>query len=181
MSHVPAILSGPSPFIRFLISSPLTHSFDSYCAQYDKDPVNGAYDLESLKDLMNEVAYGMDGIEGEGCPPSLKSVRQSWKDFTAQFRRENDLIPPNTTLSSQMYASPSMGSIVSLPTLPKDANWTLVHKYHHQRKAQPFPSTNECDDMEALTISSVWVRRCGETIGIYTRSPASECLHGPRS
>jgi hypothetical protein len=47
---------------------------------------------------MNEVAYGMDGIEGEDDPPSLKSVKQAWKDFTAQFRRDNSPIPTNTTL-----------------------------------------------------------------------------------
>jgi len=86
--------------IPFLISSSLTHNpFDSYCAEYDKDPVNGAYDLETLKDFMHEVGHGMDGIKGKGDLPSLKSVLQAWTDFTAEFRRNNNPIPPNTTLS----------------------------------------------------------------------------------
>jgi hypothetical protein len=79
--------------------SPLTRPFDSYCAEYKKDPVNDAYDLETLKDFMHEVAYGTDGIDGGDDPPSLKRVKQTWKGFTAQFRRDNDPIPGNTMLS----------------------------------------------------------------------------------
>jgi hypothetical protein len=86
-----------------------TPPFDSYCAEYEKDPVEDAYDLETLKDFINEVAFGMDGIEGEGYAPSLKSVKQAWKDFTAQFRRGNDCIPRNTTGSVTNVRNPSYG------------------------------------------------------------------------
>ena len=79
--------------LRFLI----THR---YCTKYNKDPVKDAYDLETLKDFMNGIVFGMQGCEGEDDLPSRKSVLQTWKDFTAQFRRKNnDAIPPNITLS----------------------------------------------------------------------------------
>lgn len=58
---------------------------------------------------MNEVTYGMDGIEGEDNPPSLKSVKQAWKDFTAQFRRDNGPIPTNTTLAVMNVRNSSHG------------------------------------------------------------------------
>lgn len=48
---------------------------------------------------MREVAHGMDGIDGGDELPSLKSVKQTWKDFTSQFSRDNDPIPGNTTPS----------------------------------------------------------------------------------
>lgn len=95
-------------FLPFLIPAPPSSelattdpppSLHSYCTEYGKDPVNDAYDLETLKDFMNEVGHGMNGIEGEDDTPSLKSVKQAWKDFTAEFRRHNDPIPRNTTLS----------------------------------------------------------------------------------
>jgi hypothetical protein len=41
----------------------------------------------------------MNGMDGWDELPSLKSVKQTWKDFTSQFRRDNDPIPGNTTLS----------------------------------------------------------------------------------
>jgi hypothetical protein len=36
---------------------------------------NDAYDLETLKDYVQEIAYGMDGIEGKDDPLSLESVK----------------------------------------------------------------------------------------------------------
>jgi hypothetical protein len=81
MSCVPATLSDPSSsFLMYnplLVLAPLAHPFGSHCARYDKDPVNDAYDLEVLKDFMNEVAYGVNGIEGEDALPSPKGVKQT--------------------------------------------------------------------------------------------------------
>lgn len=70
-----------------------------YCAKYDKSPIKDAYDLETLKHFMNGIVFGLKGCKGEDDLPSFKSVKQVWKDFTAQFQRENNPIPPNTTLS----------------------------------------------------------------------------------
>jgi hypothetical protein len=102
----------PPPFPIYipalLTLSPLTRPFNSYCAEYDKDPNNDAYDLETLRDFVQEVDFGMDGIEGSGCKPSLKSVKQVWKDFTAQFRRRHDPIPLKTTISVTNVRSPSI-------------------------------------------------------------------------
>ncbi|KAK5188855.1 hypothetical protein LTR96_010859 [Exophiala xenobiotica] len=70
-----------------------------YCTKNDKDPVKYAYDLKTLKHFTKGIVWGLDGCEGENDLPSAKSARQVWKDFTAQFRRQNDPIPRNTTLS----------------------------------------------------------------------------------
>lgn len=67
----------PRLVFRTKIDSPL----DSYCVEHDKDSTNDAYDLKTLKDFMNEVAYDMNGVEREDDPPSLKSVKQVWKRF----------------------------------------------------------------------------------------------------
>ncbi len=71
----------------------------SYCTKTYKDPVKAAYDLKTLKHFTKGIVWGLDGCEGENDLPSAKSARQVWKDFTAQFRRQNDPIPRNTTLS----------------------------------------------------------------------------------
>jgi hypothetical protein len=92
-----------------LILSPLTHPLDSYCTKYDRDSVDDACDLEMLKDFIGGVSYSMNGIEGEDDLPSLNSVKQVWKDFTAQFRRNNDPIPPNTMLSVTNVRNSSRG------------------------------------------------------------------------
>jgi hypothetical protein len=47
---------------------------------------------------MHTVAYGIEGCGGEDDKPSLKTIKV-WKIFTAQFRREHDAIPRNTTMS----------------------------------------------------------------------------------
>lgn len=49
--------------------------FIVYCVEHDKDSTNDAYDLKTLKDFVNEVAYDMNGVEREDDPPSLKSVK----------------------------------------------------------------------------------------------------------
>lgn len=91
--------SPPPSRSTLLIFSPLIRPFNNFCAEYEKDPNYDAYDLETLKGFAQEIGYGMDGIEGEDDPPSLKSVHQTWKDFTAQFRRHHDPVPRNTTVS----------------------------------------------------------------------------------
>ena len=47
----------PLPHLRpaLLMLSPLTRSFNRYCAEYEKDPDNDAYNLETLKDFIREV------------------------------------------------------------------------------------------------------------------------------
>jgi hypothetical protein len=114
MSCVPYVLLGfPSPssftstiLILWLVTIDWPRPFNSLCAEYDKDSVKDAYDLETLKEFVQEVG-GTDGMEGdddpsyeesvervppskesdERMPPSLGSVQQMWRDFTAQFRR----------------------------------------------------------------------------------------------
>ncbi|KAL2041983.1 hypothetical protein N7G274_005171 [Stereocaulon virgatum] len=66
---------------------------------YARDhPGADPYDLETLKDFVRMMAYGIDGIYGDP-KAGEKSVLQYWKDFTAGWRRHASLIPPETTQS----------------------------------------------------------------------------------
>jgi hypothetical protein len=73
------LLRFPPPFpllrLALLILSPLICPFNSFCAEYGKDPDIDVYDLEILKDFIQEVAYSIDGIEGGDDKPPLKSVK----------------------------------------------------------------------------------------------------------
>jgi hypothetical protein len=69
-----------------------------FCAEKGKSPVASAYDLESLKDFVQHLAYGIEGrydnkIAGQG------SVKVLWKRFMAGFKRAHDAIPKHTTNS----------------------------------------------------------------------------------
>jgi hypothetical protein len=66
----------------FLILLLLIYLFDNYYAEYNKDLVDNIYDLETLKDFINKIAYDMDDIEDENIIFFQKSVKQTWKDFT---------------------------------------------------------------------------------------------------
>jgi hypothetical protein len=80
MPYDPSLCTAP-----FLISLLLTYPLRCCCAEYNRNPVRDAYDLETLKGYVNEVGYRVDGIEGIGDAPSPGSVGQAWKDFTAEF------------------------------------------------------------------------------------------------
>ena len=48
------------------------------------------YDLESLKDFMRKVAYGIDGEDAEDREfdvPGWETVRKYWNAFTAAWQR----------------------------------------------------------------------------------------------
>lgn len=78
---------------------------------------------------MHEVGHGMNGIKGKDDLPSFKSVKQAWKDFTAEFRRHNDPIPPNTTRSvTNVRKSLIMDPLNSSSTIPKHADQPIVLK-----------------------------------------------------
>jgi hypothetical protein len=60
-------------------------------------PDAGAYDPKSLKDFMQDIAFGIDG--GEDDPdPAEGTVMVYWKQFMAGWRRDNDAIPKDITL-----------------------------------------------------------------------------------
>jgi hypothetical protein len=59
----------------------LVHPFNSYCAEYKKDPVNDAYDLETLRDFIQKVAYSVEGCGVEDGKQSLKSVISGVEGF----------------------------------------------------------------------------------------------------
>ncbi|KDN70506.1 hypothetical protein CSUB01_07951 [Colletotrichum sublineola] len=56
------------------------------------------YDLKYLKDFIKDIAFSIDGAEGDP-NPAAGTVMVYWKQFTAGWRREHDPIPGNTTLS----------------------------------------------------------------------------------
>ena len=67
--------------------------------RYARDrPGADPYDLETLKDFVKEMAYGIGGTYGDAIAGE-KSVLQYWKDFTAGWRRHNPTIPSATTPS----------------------------------------------------------------------------------
>ena len=67
--------------------------------RYAQDrPGADPYDLETLKDLVREMAYGIDGTYGDATVGE-KPVLQYWKDFTAGWRRHKPTVPSATTLS----------------------------------------------------------------------------------
>ena len=51
--------------------------------------------MESLKDFVKNIAYGIDGAEDDP-KAALTTVGQYWKDFTAGWRRNHPAIPANT-------------------------------------------------------------------------------------
>lgn len=102
-----------------------------YCAEKGKDPVASAYDLESLKDFVHKLAYGIEGKyddekAGQG------SVKVIWKRFTAGFKRDHDAIPGHITLSVTNvkyplhYVSPLLLFPLSFITHPRPMWLRLV-------------------------------------------------------
>jgi len=92
---------------------------DRYTEDYRKHPVDDAHDIETLKDFVKKIAYGIEGRDGDE-KPSLKSVIQAWKDFRANFRRLHEPIPHKTTLSVTNMRIPALAtspSPLSHPTL----------------------------------------------------------------
>ncbi|KAK0641769.1 hypothetical protein B0T16DRAFT_431464 [Cercophora newfieldiana] len=67
--------------------------------QYVEDhPDTSPYHLRSLKDFVKDIVFGIDGAEDDP-DPAQGTVMVYWKQFMAGWRRENDAIPRNTTLS----------------------------------------------------------------------------------
>ncbi|KAK0747306.1 hypothetical protein B0T21DRAFT_300960, partial [Apiosordaria backusii] len=76
--------------------------------QYAEDhPGASPYDLKSLKDFVKDIAFGIDGVE-DNSNPAEGTVMVYWKQFMAGWRRENDAIPKNTTLSFIKYELPEI-------------------------------------------------------------------------
>uniref|UniRef100_A0A093VB45 Uncharacterized protein n=1 Tax=Talaromyces marneffei PM1 TaxID=1077442 RepID=A0A093VB45_TALMA len=96
-----------------------------FCAHKGKDPVASAYDLESLKDFVKQLAYGIEGIyddeiAGQG------SVKVIWKRFTANFKRDNDAIPRDITLS--------VTNFLRQEVFPERGNKSSKRKRKHAQK-----------------------------------------------
>ncbi|PGH00186.1 hypothetical protein AJ79_08291 [Helicocarpus griseus UAMH5409] len=77
--------------------------FEALCElRGKKDPVKWAYDMETLKDFVHEVTWGIDGQYGEEAP-SENSVKAVWKNFTAYVRQYHGAIPLAITGSVTNY------------------------------------------------------------------------------
>jgi len=63
-----------------------------------RDAVTSAYDIETLKEIANLIAYGIDG-DYDDPRPGEGTVKLEWRRFLAAFRRKHGQIPRDTTLS----------------------------------------------------------------------------------
>lgn len=72
---------------------------------------------------MKNITFTIDGTE-DNPDPAEGTVMVYWKQFMAGWRRENDAIPRNTTLSVTNVCIPAL----SRPAGPKSANLKAVHQ-----------------------------------------------------
>ncbi|KAL8296236.1 hypothetical protein RB600_001635 [Gaeumannomyces tritici] len=77
------------------------------------------YKLRFLKDFVKGIAFGIDGAENDP-NPAQGTVMLYWKQFMAGWRRENDAIPRNTTLSVTNFIK------FELPQILRDQKVSLV-------------------------------------------------------
>lgn len=127
---------------------------DRYTEDYKKHPDDNTNDVETQKDFVNKIVYGIEGRNGDE-KRSLKSVVQAWKDFRANFRLLQEPIPRKTTLSVISVRIPAP-SPLSLPTLQipassafllplllifriEKADWATFHQRNSAEAAQPSP------------------------------------------
>jgi len=155
--------------------------FDRYAEDYGKHPVDDAYDMETLKDFVKKIAYGIEGRDGIA-EPSLKSVIQAWKDFRADFRRLHEPIPRNTTLSVTNVRIPALAafhaslshpnlqipafSAFLLPLLPifriEKADWATVYQGNPAEAAQPSPTEAQEEICYRESLCPLWQAALGK-------------------
>ncbi|RMZ92010.1 hypothetical protein DV736_g736, partial [Chaetothyriales sp. CBS 134916] len=105
-----------------------------YCEKNKKDPVKDAYDLRTLKHFTKGIVWGVNGCDGEDDFPSAKSVKQVWKNFTAQVRRDHEPVPPCTLRSTTNWLNQQI-NLRGLPASKRKRRYVtenhLVHLGTH--------------------------------------------------
>ncbi|EJT69100.1 hypothetical protein GGTG_13368 [Gaeumannomyces tritici R3-111a-1] len=69
------------------------------------------YKVKFLKDFVKEIAFGIDGAEGDP-NPARGTVMLYWKQFMAGWRREHEAIPANITLSVTNFINSELPEIL---------------------------------------------------------------------
>ncbi|EJT69139.1 hypothetical protein GGTG_13248 [Gaeumannomyces tritici R3-111a-1] len=69
------------------------------------------YKVKSLKDFVKEIAFGIDGVEGDP-NPGQGIVLLYWKQFMAGWRRKHEAIPPNITLTVTNFINSELPEIL---------------------------------------------------------------------
>ncbi|EJT69642.1 hypothetical protein GGTG_12526 [Gaeumannomyces tritici R3-111a-1] len=69
------------------------------------------YKVKSLKDFVKEIAFGIDGAEGDP-NPGQGTVLLYWKQFMAGWRRKHEAIPPNITLTVTNFINSELPEIL---------------------------------------------------------------------
>lgn len=103
----------------------------------ERNPNASDYDLESLKDYVKQLAFGIKPQKNRTdiCPEAdeepkacLSTVRQYWKDFTGGWNRDHsDQIPPViirsvTNVSYRGYYSPHL-ALSNIDSSSSVATW----------------------------------------------------------
>ena len=102
----------------------------------ERNPNASAYNLESLKDYVKQLAFGIKPQKNrtDVCPEAdeepkacLSTVRQYWKDFTGGWNRDqSDQIPPviirSVTNVSNVYHSSHLG-LSNIDSSTSVASW----------------------------------------------------------
>ncbi|KAK2022058.1 hypothetical protein LX32DRAFT_574259 [Colletotrichum zoysiae] len=116
-------------------------------AAHHADANTNPYDLKYLKGFIKDIAFSIDGAEGDA-NPAERTVMVYWKQFTAGWRREHEPIPGNTTLSVRNFI------IYELPTiLERDGSLQLV-KTKRQRR---FATKNHFFHLDRQLWENDWV------------------------
>jgi hypothetical protein len=63
-----------------------------------ENPGASPYNLESLKGFVREMAFSVDGMEGNDTA-AVETVRNYWNCFSTRWRRKNPEIPTNISVS----------------------------------------------------------------------------------
>ncbi|EJT68897.1 hypothetical protein, variant [Gaeumannomyces tritici R3-111a-1] len=84
--------------------------WNQYAEDHARDDPS-PYKVKSLKDFIKEIAFGIDGAEGDP-NPGQGTVMLYWKQFMAGWRREHEAIPANITPSVTNFIKSELPEIL---------------------------------------------------------------------
>ena len=150
--------------IVFLLDFPNVHNFIVRHAEKHSDA--SAYNLESLKDFVKNLAYGVDGAEDDP-KGSASTVGQYWKYQMAVWRRQNDAIPKNTTssvtnVSPAMYCSSNLDKLTKTqfywkgPLTIETSSCPLKKKNRKRRYGYSYQKSFHCHSLRNTNYERMW-------------------------
>lgn len=149
----------------------------------EEHPGATPYDMESLKDFVKNIAYGIDGVEDDP-KAALTTVGQYWKDFTAGWRRDHPAIPANTIHSVTNFIKGPLADELKLPLNKRPRRFATKNHFIHLGRQlwtadwvayeRPATRVNDWADLMAIVCSSA---RVGEYIESSCRAGSGRGLH----